>query len=46
MLGYKVYRLLADDQDNEAQWTTLTTNTITAEAYNDASWGPAPCRRL
>ncbi|MFW5628662.1 MAG: carboxypeptidase regulatory-like domain-containing protein, partial [Candidatus Cloacimonadaceae bacterium] len=29
MLGYKVYRLLADDQDNEAQWTTLTTNTIT-----------------
>jgi len=33
MDGFKVYRLLADDQDNEANWVTLTTNAITPTEY-------------
>ncbi len=42
LTGYKVYRLLAQDQANEANWTTLTTNTITPLQYADSSWGPLP----
>ncbi|MCK9584506.1 MAG: carboxypeptidase regulatory-like domain-containing protein [Candidatus Cloacimonetes bacterium] len=42
LMGYKVYRLLAADQANEANWTTLTTNTITPLQYADSAWGPLP----
>lgn len=42
LTGYKVYRLLAADQDNEANWTTLTTNTITPTEYEDNAWAPLP----
>nr|MDK2850164.1 hypothetical protein [Candidatus Cloacimonadota bacterium] len=42
LTGYKVYRLLAADQDNEANWTTLTPSTITPTEYQDNTWGPLP----
>jgi len=42
LTGYKVYRLLAADQANEAAWTTLTTNAITPTNYTDSAWGPLP----
>ncbi|MCB5265732.1 MAG: carboxypeptidase regulatory-like domain-containing protein [Candidatus Cloacimonetes bacterium] len=42
LTGYKVYRLLAQDQANENNWTTLTTNTITPQQYADNAWGPQP----
>ncbi|MDD3533249.1 MAG: carboxypeptidase regulatory-like domain-containing protein [Candidatus Cloacimonadaceae bacterium] len=42
LVGYKVYRLLAADQANEASWTTLTTNTITPLQYVDNAWGSLP----
>lgn len=42
LTGYKVYRLLAADMQNEANWTTLTTNTITPTNYTDNAWGPLP----
>ncbi len=42
MTGFNVYRLLAADQNNEAQWTALTTNPITVTAFDDANWGPLP----
>ncbi|HPB43323.1 MAG TPA: carboxypeptidase regulatory-like domain-containing protein, partial [Candidatus Syntrophosphaera sp.] len=40
--GYKVYRLLADNQDNESLWTQLTPNTITPTNYTDNAWAPLP----
>ncbi|MDD3533248.1 MAG: carboxypeptidase regulatory-like domain-containing protein, partial [Candidatus Cloacimonetes bacterium] len=42
LMGYKVYRLLAADQANENNWTTLTANTITPTQYADNGWGPLP----
>lgn len=42
MTGYKVWRLLAADQANEANWTLLTPNTITALTYVDNAWQPLP----
>ncbi len=41
-VGYKVYRLLAADQANEANWTTLTPNPITPLTYTDNAWQPLP----
>lgn len=40
--GYKVWRMHTEDQGNEANWTALTPNTITATAYTDASWESLP----
>ncbi|MCB5287335.1 MAG: carboxypeptidase regulatory-like domain-containing protein, partial [Candidatus Cloacimonetes bacterium] len=42
LMGYKVYRLLDDDQGNEANWTTLTTSAITPAEYVDNAWGTLP----
>ena len=42
LLGYRVYRLLAADQGNEANWTTLTTSNITPTTYVDNAWQPLP----
>jgi hypothetical protein len=42
LLGYRAYRLLAANQDNEASWTTLTPNTISPTQYTDNAWGPLP----
>jgi hypothetical protein len=40
--GYKVWRLLQGQEANEAQWTTLTQNPISATAYQDAAWTTLP----
>ncbi len=41
--GYKVYRLLAANQDNESLWTNLTTiNSSTTTNYTDNTWAPQP----
>ncbi len=40
--GYKVYRLLAADQTNEANWTTLTPSVYGQTSYADNAWGPLP----
>ena len=40
--GYKVYRLLAADQQNEANWTDLTNNVYGQTTYADNAWGPLP----
>ncbi len=42
LLGYKVWRLLAANQGNEAQWTSLTANPITPLTYVDNAWQPLP----
>ena len=42
LLGYRVYRLLAADQGNEANWTTLTPSNITPTTYVDNTWQPLP----
>ncbi len=41
-LGYKVWRLLAANQGNEATWTLLTPTTITPLTYTDNTWAPQP----
>ncbi len=38
LTGYKVWRLLEGQEDNEAAWTMLTPNIITATAYQDMGW--------
>ncbi|HQL14034.1 MAG TPA: carboxypeptidase regulatory-like domain-containing protein, partial [Candidatus Cloacimonadota bacterium] len=41
--GYKVYRFLAANQDNESSWTNLTTiNSATTTNYTDNAWAPLP----
>jgi len=42
LVGYKVWRLLEGQESNEAAWTSLTANTITATAYQDMGWGAVP----
>jgi len=42
LLGYKVWRLLAANQDNPALWTQLTPSNITPTNYTDTAWGPLP----
>jgi hypothetical protein len=42
LTGYKVWRLLQGQETNEAAWTLLTANTITATAYTDAAWASVP----
>jgi len=41
-LGYKVWRLLAADQANEALWTLMTPTTIVDTTYIDTVWAPLP----
>ena len=40
--GYRVYRLLAANQGNEALWTQLTPANITPTNYTDNAWAPLP----
>lgn len=40
--AYKVWRLLALDQDNETLWTLLTLNAIPDTSFIDVAWGPLP----
>ena len=40
--GYKVWRLLEGQESNEAAWTLLTANTISATAYQDMGWATVP----
>jgi len=40
--GYKVWRLLEGQESNEAAWTLLTPNNITATAYQDVGWAQVP----
>jgi len=40
--GYKVWRLLQGQETNESAWTLLTTDVITATAYQDYGWGSVP----
>jgi len=42
MEGYKVWRLLQGQESNEAQWTSLTPNPITATAHQDTQWNTLP----
>ncbi|MDD3235487.1 MAG: carboxypeptidase regulatory-like domain-containing protein [Candidatus Cloacimonetes bacterium] len=42
LMGYRVWRLLASDQANEAAWTSLTTANITTTSYTDNTWQPLP----
>ncbi len=39
---YRVYRLLAADQGNEANWTNLNSTSITPTTYVDNAWQPLP----
>ena len=40
--GYKVWRLLQGQENNESAWTLLTTDVITATAWQDTGWGSVP----
>jgi len=42
MVAYKVWRLIAADQNNEANWTMLTPNVITAFTFTDHNWLAQP----
>jgi hypothetical protein len=39
LVGYKVWRLLVGQEANEAAWTLLTPNNISATAFQDTGWG-------
>ncbi len=41
-MGYKVWRLLQGQESNEANWSELTANPISATAYQDTGWGAVP----
>ncbi len=40
--GYRVWRLLTSDQDNEANWTSLTDEIITDLSFTDTAWTSLP----
>jgi len=42
LTGYKVWRLLQGQESNESAWTLLTTDVITATAWQDTCWGSVP----
>jgi len=42
LVGYKVWRLLVGQETNEAAWTLLTPNSISALAFQDTGWGALP----
>lgn len=39
LIGYKVWRFIAGNENNEASWTLLTTANITDTTYVDLAWG-------
>ena len=41
-LGYKVWRLTADDMHNEENWTLLTPDIITDTTFVDPAWASLP----
>ena len=41
-VGYKVWRLLQGNEENQSQWTLLTTATITDSTFVDNAWQPLP----
>lgn len=41
-LGYKVWRLIAGNEQNEDSWTLLTADTITDTTFVDPAWGTLP----
>jgi hypothetical protein len=41
-IGYKVWRLNAGQETNEATWTSLTANPISPASYQDMGWGALP----
>ncbi len=42
LLGYKVWRLLQGQEQNEASWTSLTANIVTDTTYVDSGWPTLP----
>ena len=42
LTGYKAWRLLQGQETNEAIWTSLTPNTITATGLQDTGWAGVP----
>jgi hypothetical protein len=40
--GYKVWRLLSGEEDNETLWTLLTPAAIADTIYTDTAWAPLP----
>ncbi|KAF5032445.1 Carboxypeptidase regulatory-like domain protein [anaerobic digester metagenome] len=42
LTGYNVYRLMAGQEANEAQWVLLTDEMISATNFNDTSWEGLP----
>ena len=40
--GYRVWRLVVGQEQNESTWTLLTPNTITALSFNDINWPSVP----
>ena len=42
MVGYRIWRLLQGQEDNEAAWTCLTPSNITQTNYTDTTWQPLP----
>ncbi|WP_044279130.1 carboxypeptidase regulatory-like domain-containing protein [Candidatus Cloacimonas acidaminovorans] len=40
--GYKVWRLISGNENNENSWTLLTANTITDTTFIDTGWGTLP----
>lgn len=40
--GYKVWRLLAENPNNESTWTLLTPDTLTDSSYSDDTWTSLP----
>jgi hypothetical protein len=42
LTGYKVWRLVAGQEANEATWTSLTAETITTLTHSDNAWASLP----
>jgi len=42
LVGYRVWRLLQGQENNDSAWTQLTTGPITATAWPDNGWGGVP----
>ncbi|MDD3235664.1 MAG: choice-of-anchor J domain-containing protein [Candidatus Cloacimonetes bacterium] len=42
LTGYKLWRLVVGQESNEASWTSLTPNAISATTYQDTGWGALP----
>lgn len=42
LTGYRVWRLLQQDIENEALWTLLTPTVVTDTTYVDTAWQPLP----